>query len=184
MRSADETPTSSRPRGQAFRAAAPLGEFGEALEQVVNRIDLVDTLAERERVFGDLLVDLAGDGSPERRPPESGTTAIGPLGPSTQRAIRTLDPREPSLEPTRLDLFVAPAAPEAAPRDAASPSPRVQFPPSYRTRVGPYFVPRDPATEPSLSVDDVDAAEVVPSSRPRSFWSRLRKRVRRIFHPS
>ena len=88
-------------------------------------------------------------------PPSSSSTAIGPFGLTTERKVRTLDPREPSVETTRLDLFTSPAP--GAPAVGTSPKACAgePVPPSYRTRVGLYYLPRDPATEPTLPLADL-----------------------------
>ena len=86
--------------------------------------------------------------------------------------IRDSDPRQPSIETTRLDLFTSPAP--VAPDPGAPPSVRTE-PRSYRTRVGLYFVPREPATEPTLPElnDDTSVSNAAapyrsdePSARP------------------
>ena len=52
-------------------------------------------------------------------------------------------------------------------------------PPSYRTRVGLYYVPQDPATEPSLPEDlllaggDSRLFDSITRPAPRSFWRRV-----------
>lgn len=115
----------------------------------------------------------AGERATEaRRPPSSSRTKVGPFGPSTERALRSLDPREPSIETTRLDLFVSPAP-------SPEPDPVVEEPPrSYRTRVGLYFVPREPATEPSLPDEPTGSLPMPARARRRpGFFARLFARL-------
>lgn len=103
--------------------------------------------------------------SSEERAPSSSRTRIGPYGYSTERRIRTLDPREGSIEATRLDLFTSPPPPAPAEVDIEP------APPSYRTKLGLYFLPQEPATEPNLP-DDVYDTLIQPAPK-RSLWQRI-----------
>lgn len=105
----------------------------------------------------------------EERAPSSSRTRVGPYGFSTERRIRTLDPREASIEATRVDLFASPPPPPAPPALIDDDEP---VPPSYRTRLGLYYLPQEPATEPELELGDVFDTIVQPAPRP-TWWQRV-----------
>lgn len=148
----DRTPASSR-RGQAIRAAHKSGEWADVLDEVeaVHATRAVDEAAIADEAFDTMIATISAV-----PPPSSSKTPVGMFGPPTDPVIRTLDPRQPSIEATRLDLFAAP--PVAAPR--------ASDPRSYRTRVGLYFVPREPATEPTLPDMTGDDTSVTRRSAP------------------
>lgn len=219
-RSSERTPVAPRQPMRAAQEsgdwASMLSETGAVYDDAAVAPDAFDTMIAAFEGTADLDFDVdAGWGEPSEsvvrasattpvertsrplaaarepevdRAPSSARTKIGPFGPSTERALRSLDPREPSIEATRLDLFVAPAA--SAVEAAADATADEEPPRSYRTRVGLYFVPRDPVTEPSLP-DETPCAmmpgrtetTVRASRRARSTgaFSRFFARVRRFF---
>lgn len=148
---------------QPMRAALQSGEWADFVDEVDHdarqRSDsesAFDASNGADAEFATMFLATSPRTDPrELPPPSSSRTAIG-LGRSTERKLRTLDPREPSVETTRLDLFTVPA-PGSPPASAATPSNREgePVPPSYRTRIGLYYVPRDPATEPTLPLADL-----------------------------
>lgn len=165
-RSADESAEFPTYSGQPIRAAQTSGEWTDLVGDLERELERLGPLDERvepdlhdrrpsaefDALLGDPQDDVTLTGVDEfPPPPASSPTAIGPFGVSTERAMRTLDPREASIEATRLDLFISP--PVAVPEQDVEP-----VPPSYRTRVGLYFLPREPATEPTLSTASLAAA--------------------------
>ena len=220
-RSSERTPVAPRQPMRAAQEsgdwASMLSEAGDVYDDAAVAPDAFDTMIAAFEGTADLDFDVdAGWGEPSEsvvrasattpvertsrplaaarepevdRAPSSARTKIGPFGPSTERALRSLDPREPSIEATRLDLFVAPAA--SAVEAAADATADEEPPRSYRTRVGLYFVPRDPVTEPSLP-DEPSSPIAMPArtenavrasrpARPRGAFSRFFARVRRFF---
>jgi hypothetical protein len=180
---------------QPIRAAVESGDWtrfvGEA--ERAHALSLIDgDIDSGISEFDSMLLGYSGR-EPAAHPPSSSRTAIGPLGVTTERKLRTLDPREPSIERTRLDLFSsvgagAPGAPGAVGSGGESRGDAV--PPSYRTKIGLYFVPRDPATEPSLPLADLgfdDETTDVRGRDPRralrtvGLLSRARSWLRAIF---